>query len=63
MADQPAGAAEGSEIVEERRSSPLKSPRVRLALLVGAIAILVAGLLWYSDRETRGKYMQSTDNA
>lgn len=63
MADQTAGASEGSEIVEERRSSPLKSPRVRLALLIGALAILVAGFLWYSDRETRGKYMQSTDNA
>jgi membrane fusion protein, multidrug efflux system len=63
MADQPAGAAEANEITEERRSSPLKSPRVRLALLIGAIAILVAGFLWYYDRETRGKFMQSTDNA
>ena len=34
-----------------------------LALLIGAIAIIVAGFLWYSDREARGKYMQSTDNA
>jgi len=62
MADQSAGAAD-SEIIEERRSSPLKSPRVRLALLVGAIVILVAGILWYVDYERRGKYMQSTDNA
>src|SRR5690606_30203528 len=63
MADQSADAAADDERVEERRSSPLKSPRVRLALLVGAIAIVAAGLLWYFDRETRGKYMQSTDNA
>lgn len=63
MADQSADAAADDERVEERRSSPLKSPRVRLALLVGAIAIVAAGLLWYYDRETRGKYMQSTDNA
>lgn len=63
MADQSADAAAEDERVEERRSSPLKSPRVRLALLVGAIAIVAAGLLWYFDRETRGKYMQSTDNA
>lgn len=63
MADQSADAAIDDERGEERRSSPLKSPRVRLALLVGAIAIVAAGLLWYYDRETRGKYMQSTDNA
>lgn len=63
MADVPPVAPAEAENIEERRSSPLKSPRVRLALLIGAVAILVAGFLWYSDRETRGKYMQSTDNA
>jgi membrane fusion protein, multidrug efflux system len=63
MADHATVAAAELPNVEERRSSPLKSPRVRLALLIGAVAILVAGFLWYSDRETRGKYMQSTDNA
>ncbi|HEX4762093.1 MAG TPA: HlyD family secretion protein [Sphingomicrobium sp.] len=63
MADQPAVAAAETEIVEERRSSPLKSPRVRLALLIGAIVIIVAGLLWYWDRQSRGIYMQGTDNA
>jgi len=63
VAEQTASASDGSENIEERRSSPLKSPRVRLALLIGAIAIIVAGFLWYSDREARGKYMQSTDNA
>lgn len=63
VAEQTASASDGSENIEERRSSPLKSPRVRLALLIGAIAIIVVGFLWYSDREARGKYMQSTDNA
>lgn len=63
MADQPAVAAAESESVEERRSSPLKSPRVRLALLIGTIVIIVAGLLWYWDRQSRGIYMQGTDNA
>lgn len=63
MADAPRTAPAEDAVIGERRSSPLKSPRVRLALLVGATAILVAGYLWYSDRENRGKFMQSTDNA
>lgn len=63
MADQSADATGNNERVEERRSSPLKSPRVRLGLLIGAIAVLAAGFLWYSDYTSRGRYMQSTDNA
>ena len=63
MADQPTTVTADTEKVEEPRSSPLKSPRVRVALLVGAIVILVAGFLWYSDRQSRGIYMQGTDNA
>ncbi|MFZ5683375.1 MAG: HlyD family secretion protein, partial [Pseudomonadota bacterium] len=46
-----------------RRGSPLKSARVRLALLLGAIAVLISGALWYSDYQRRGRYLQSTDNA
>jgi membrane fusion protein, multidrug efflux system len=63
MADQPAAAAEDDVNTQERRSSPLKSPRVRIALLIGTVAILVAGFLWYFDHQSRGRYMQSTDNA
>ena len=63
MADQSTVAAAETENTGERRSSPLKSPRVRLALLIGAVAVLVAGLIWYSDRQSRGIYMQGTDNA
>lgn len=63
MASQPAVSAADDGSSEERRSSPLKSRRVQLALLAGVVAILVAGFLWYSNYQTRGKYMQSTDNA
>lgn len=63
MADQPAVAPAEAENIEERRSSPLKSPRVRLALLMGLVAILVGGFLWYYDYQSRGRYMQATDNA
>lgn len=63
MADQPTVAAAETENAGGRRSSPFKSPRVRLALLAGLIAILVGGFLWYWDHQSRGKYMQGTDNA
>lgn len=63
MADQPTITAVETDNAEERRSSPLKSPRVRIALLIGVIAILIAGFVWYSDRQNRGIYMQGTDNA
>ena len=63
MTDKPEAASAESPNIEERQSSPLKSPRVRLALLVGALAILAGGLLWYFDHQNRGQYMQGTDNA
>jgi membrane fusion protein, multidrug efflux system len=63
MSDTSADASALAENIEERRSSPLKSPRVRFALLIGVIAILVGGLVWYLDYQNRGRYMESTDNA
>ena len=58
-----ADASAEAENIDERGSSPLQSPRVRLALLVGAIAMLVGGFLWYFDHQNRGRYIQGTDNA
>lgn len=63
MADTSTAALAESENVEEPRTSPLKSPRVRLALLIGVIVLVVGGVLWYLDHQNRGRYMQSTDNA
>jgi membrane fusion protein, multidrug efflux system len=63
MTDKPEAASAESPNIDELQSSPLKSPRVRLALLVGALAILAGGLLWYLDNQNRGQYMQGTDNA
>lgn len=63
MADTSTAALAESENVEELRTSPLKSPRVRLALLIGVIVLVVGGVLWYLDHQNRGRYMQSTDNA
>lgn len=51
------------ELNAAERSSPLKSRKVKLALTVGAILLLLVGGWWYWDYQTSGKYFQSTDNA
>jgi membrane fusion protein (multidrug efflux system) len=63
MDDKSADTLPASENTEARPTSPLKSPRVRFALIVGAVAVIVSGLFWYFDHENRGQYMQDTDNA
>lgn len=45
------------------RGSPLGSRKVRAAIILVSIASLAAALWWYLRYETRGKFMQSTDNA
>lgn len=62
MATHAIDATEGSD-TSPARSSPLKSRRVRLGLLIGAILIVAAGLWWYLDYESRGKYLQATNDA
>jgi len=62
MATQAMDAA-GSSDSSPPRQSPLKSRKVRLGLLIGAILAAAAGLWWYLDYESRGKYMQSTNDA
>lgn len=63
MADDQVGVSAKAEEIEKPRISPLKSPRVRLALLIGATVLIIGGLIWYSDHQNRGRYMQDTDNA
>jgi len=55
--------AAGSSDSSLARQSPLKSRKVRLGLLIGAILVAAAGLWWYLDHEARGKYMQGTNDA
>jgi membrane fusion protein (multidrug efflux system) len=62
MATQAVDPTEGSES-ESPRSSPLRSRKVRLGLLIGALAILAAGLWWYLGHQSYGKYQQSTNDA
>ena len=62
MATHAIDATEGSD-TSPARASPLKSRRVRLGLLIGATLIVAAGLWWYLDYESRGKYLQATNDA
>ena len=63
MAQQSAETIDGGDETVRRRGSPLNSRRVRLALLIGAVVVLVAGSIWFSDYQIHGRYRQSTDNA
>lgn len=63
MADKSATVSADPEGLGESAVSPLKSPRVRLAMLIGAILLLIGGFVWYLDHQNRGRYMQVTDNA
>lgn len=55
--------ATGSSEAESPRSSPLRSRKVRIGLLIGALAVLVLGLWWYLGYQSYGKYQQSTNDA
>lgn len=55
--------ATASSEAESPRGSPLRSRKVRLGLLFGALAILAVGLWWYLGNQSYGKYQQSTNDA
>jgi membrane fusion protein (multidrug efflux system) len=48
---------------DEKKPSPLKNPKVRIALIVIGIVVLVAVAAWFTYYWTRGRYLQSTDDA
>jgi membrane fusion protein (multidrug efflux system) len=48
---------------EEKKPSPLKNPKVRIALIVIGIVVLVALAAWFTYYWTRGRFLQSTDDA
>ncbi|WP_420806750.1 HlyD family secretion protein [Sphingobium chlorophenolicum] len=47
----------------QSRSSLLNNPRVRLALLLAALALIVGGVLWFIRYEAVGRYQESTNDA
>ena len=63
MADEAAATSVDPKVTAQVPGSRLQSPRVRLALLVGAMLFLAVGLVWYLDHQNRSRYMQGTDNA
>lgn len=62
MATQVVQTNESTE-ADSPRSFPLRSRKVRLGLLFGALAVLAAGLWWYLGHQSYGKYQQSTNDA
>jgi membrane fusion protein (multidrug efflux system) len=59
------GGSDGNGEDEERedKPSPLKNPKVRFALIVFAVVVLIGGLAWFFHYWTRGRYEQSTNDA
>ncbi|WP_344692438.1 HlyD family secretion protein [Sphingomonas cynarae] len=39
------------------------SPRTKIILILLALAVIAAGIVWYVRHETRGKYLQETNDA
>lgn len=62
MAAQVVDASEGPE-VQIARSSPLRSTKVRIVLLLVTLAAIALGLWWYLNHQSFGKYQQNTNDA
>ena len=62
MATQVMDASDTSG-AEPERTSPPRSRKVRIVLLVVVLAAIAVGIWWYLDYESRGKYLQSTNDA
>jgi membrane fusion protein (multidrug efflux system) len=55
-----------AEIIPQQPSPRTRkglSPRAKLILGIGLVVVLVAGLIWFIHYETRGKYLEGTDDA
>lgn len=63
MVDDALVPSVGSDADSAERPKPLANPVVRRGLIIAAILALLAGGYWYYNRETYGKFQQSTDNA
>ena len=47
----------------KQEASKLKNPKVRIALIVAAVVIVIAGAVWFTQYWTVGRYQVSTDDA
>lgn len=55
--------AQEAETENAPKPSPLRNPRVRLALLVGLVIVLIGGIGWFVRHQVYGKYQQATNDA
>ena len=62
--EEESGIEDGNEPADQDKTNKaLTNPKVRIALIIGIGAVLLALLAWYIRHETYGKYLQSTNNA
>lgn len=63
MAEHAPESNQQAEAEKAERPKSLSNPKVRRGLIIAAIVVLLAGGYWYYNRQTYGKFQQSTDNA
>lgn len=63
MANDVSESQEAPDTANQQTTSPAKRSRMRLVLLAGVVVAVVAGGAWLLHYETRGKYLEDTNDA
>ncbi len=63
MANDVSESQEAPDTANQQTTSPAKRSRMRLVLLTGVVVAVVAGGAWLLHYETRGKYLEDTNDA
>jgi membrane fusion protein (multidrug efflux system) len=59
----PSDGADAGDAAPAKKPSPLKNPKVRLALIAVGIVLLILFVLWFFHYWTRGRFVQETNDA
>ncbi|WP_313434680.1 HlyD family secretion protein [Novosphingobium sp.] len=63
MANDVSESQEAPDTANQQTTSPAKRSRMRFVLLAGVVVAVVAGGAWLLHYETRGKYLEDTNDA